>query len=52
MGPIVCLSVADRPFADLADEDTNSILTVIATRDLQGNVGMQVVSTEGQILNQ
>ena len=50
MGPIVCLSVADRPFADLADEDTKSILTVIAT--LQGNVGMQVVSTEGQILNQ
>ena len=44
----VPMSLTTRGFADLtdvtlADEDTNSILTDNANREIQGNVAMQVV---------
>ena len=36
----------------LADEDTNSILTDIAIREIQGNEAMQVARHGGQLWNQ
>ena len=53
MGPFV----SPRPFADLtdvtlADEDTNSILADNDKWAIQGNVAMQVVPPDVQMLNQ
>ena len=50
MGPVL----SHTPFADLtdvnlADEDTNSILTYNANRAIQGNMGMQVAPSDDQI---
>ena len=51
----VRLSLTERPFADLtddvtlADKDTNSILTDNASREIQGNVAMQVMQTGGAV---
>ena len=53
MGP----DVTETPCADLtdvtlADEDTNSILTIYAKRIIQGNVAMQVTQPGGQLCKQ
>ena len=49
--------MSERPCANLtdvtlADEDTNSILTDIANRAIQGNVAMQVMRPGDQIWKQ
>ena len=57
MGLVVSNSVSKRPCADLtdvtlADEDTNSILADNDNRAIQGNVAMQVVPPDVQMLKQ
>ena len=57
LGSDVRLSLSQRPCVDLidvtlADEDTNSILTDNANREIRGNVAMQVTQSGGQLWKQ